>query len=207
MRNEAIIKSVHFKTFPETELPSLAEMAAYPTARKNKYPFIGVNLNMGTTSYWSTNPSVIKKQQYSFGRPITFFRFSFTSALYDIPMAYVWWEKFIADSFSRTTFKGDFTEKDWNETPELKSNAHNWVCLDDIIPSKFILAHDTDLKVAFIALDPERIGEQLTHDTLTDMGDDILLYKNGNPHACVDTNDFIIHPNTRQFLTTDFTTV
>jgi hypothetical protein len=83
MRNEAIIKSVHFKTFPDNELPSLAEMAAYPTARKNKFPFIGVNLNMGTTSYWSTNPSVIKKQQYSFGRPITFFRFSFTAALYD----------------------------------------------------------------------------------------------------------------------------
>jgi hypothetical protein len=44
-------------------------------------------------------------------------------------MAYVYWEKFIADSFSRTTFKGDFTEKDWNHQPDMKPNEHNWVVL------------------------------------------------------------------------------
>ncbi len=47
----------------------------------------------------------------------------------------------------------------------------------DVLPSKFVLAHTPDLQVAFIALDPERIGDQLTHDVLLDFGDDILLYK------------------------------
>jgi len=55
--------------------------------------------------------------------------------------------------------------------------ALNIVTLDDIVPSRFALAFDHILDVAFVALDPERIGEAVDDGMMTDLGDNVLTYK------------------------------
>jgi hypothetical protein len=69
--------------------------------------------------------------------------------------------------------------------------------------------HTEQLHVAFLAIDPERLGEELSDGMLTDLGDDILHYKKGTPAALLYNDQInwgglkrqdIIHPNLRTFL-------
>ena len=55
--------------------------------------------------------------------------------------------------------------------------ALNIVTLDDFVPSRFAIAFDHILDVAFVALDPERIGEAVDDGMMTDLGDNVLTYK------------------------------
>jgi hypothetical protein len=84
-------------------------MAQSARRQRKKTPFIGVRFNVGSKSHYSNKKTVTRKQQYSFGCPRIFFRFSSTSALDQVPFAFVGWTYFTAAEFPRTTVKGQLT--------------------------------------------------------------------------------------------------
>jgi hypothetical protein len=183
-------------------------MAEKGKGYRNKTPFIGVPYNVGSTSHHSTKKTVIEKQQYSFGCPRIFLRFSFTSAIDQVSYAYVDWAMFTAKTFHRTTFEGYISSTEWETGPRTRptGNINPFVPCDHFIPSRFLLAYETTLDIAFIALDPERVGETIIDDgMITDLGDNILTYLDGHP----DEDDGeertqTLPSNLLKFLTTDF---
>jgi hypothetical protein len=87
-------------------------MAANPKGRKNNIPFIGIPFNVGCTTYY--NPTHTASEEVSFGRPAFFFRFSFTSAIYSMPYAKVFWSEFVIDHCQGYYYPGHFTAQSWN---------------------------------------------------------------------------------------------
>lgn len=173
-------------------------MANNAKGRINKMPFVGVPFNVGSTSHYDNR--LREEQNYSFGRPRFFFRLNFTSAVYDVPMVKITWTDFVAVEFQRTCFQGHCTRASWNEqlTEEEHSLKYNpFVACDDILPTRFVLAFESNLDVAFIAQDQERLGVAVSDGTFTDFGDDITLYKKGKP---VFENNSLVHPNMTRFL-------
>ena len=119
------------------------------------------------------------------------------------------WVEFQATKFTRTCFKGNITREHWSADKQSNRKDINSFCaLDELLPSRFILAHTTNLDVAFLSIDPERIGESTDDGRLTDMGDDLLYYKGGRPIFTDEDDDevdslqdaIIIHPNVENFL-------
>ena len=184
--------------------PTYASLAREGKGRMDKTPFIGVECNVGSTSYHDIRKK--KSQQFSFGCPRFFMRFSFTSAISDVPYAYVDWCNFVATDFYRTTFKGHITQEEWSSGPRSKPDStiiNPFMPCDDFIASRFVLAYKSNLDVAFIALEPERVGRGIIDDgTLTDLGDNVLEYLGGSTE---DRNDgHYMHNNLHTFLTTKF---
>ena len=181
-------------SFRSDDTPGTYEEHANGKKHKNRMPFIGVNHNVGSTLH--DNPRHKDKQNKSFGVPRTFFRFNFTTALVDIPFAYVDWCCFTATNFHRCQFQGHITPTEWATGPNtklLQKRTNPFVCLDDFLPSRFALAYKDNLDIAFLALDPERIGDTLMcSGERTDLGDDVLMYK---------TNCTAMHDNVEHFLT------
>jgi hypothetical protein len=95
----------------------------------------------------------------------------------DVPYAYVDWCVFRGKKYNLTSFEGDITQAEWDTGPSAKPNINPFVTMDDILPSRFVLAYSGDLDVAFLSLDPERIGETVDDGTFTDFGDDVLCNK------------------------------
>ena len=83
---------------------------------------------------------------------------------------------FRAKAFHRTSFEGDITQAEWSSGPRQRRLISPFVTLDDILPSRFALAFDSILDVAFVALDPERIGDAVDDGMVTDLGDNVLTY-------------------------------
>ena len=207
-----MIKSVLVKCVGGDDhgLPSLREMAANPKGRRNKIPFLGLPRNVGSTTHW--NPRDKTSQQYSFGRPLCFLRFNFTSVISDVPYVQMDWVNFTARAFHRTTFEGHVSEEEWNREPnEDTSGFSPFVAVDEILPSRFVLAYRDNLDIGFLSLDPERVGDTVYDGQQTDMGDDILQYKGGNPvytnttipDKSTNESGFLIHPNVKAFLKAD----
>ena len=157
-------------------------------------PFIAVNKNVGSTLHY--NPRDKAKQQKSFGVPRTFFRFNFTSAIHDIPFAYVDWCEFTATNFYRCDFQGHISPTEWTQGPntsKLRKKCNPFISLDDFLPSRFVLAYKENLDISFLALDPERIGDaMMSSGERTDLGDEVLMYK---------TKCTTMHPNVEHYLT------
>jgi hypothetical protein len=178
-------------------------MVQKANGRKKKTPFIGVPYNVGSTTHRaSAKKKDINKLNYSFGCPRIFMRFSCTSAINQVPFAFVDWVKFTATKFDRTTFKGKMTRAEWESGPRTRPGSHvnPFVPCDHFIPSRFLLAYETNLDVAFIGIDPERIGETIIDDAMsTDLGDNVLKYLGGDTG---EENN--IPANLHKFLTTDF---
>jgi hypothetical protein len=201
VRNEALIKSVVFKTFPHEEMPSLKEMANNPKGRLNKIPFLAVDTNVGSTTHWSEKKSVMKDQQYSFGRPSWFFRFNFSSAIFNVPYARVYWVDFIAKDFSRSCFTGDITRQNWEQKPaDYYTYNAPFAPLDAVLPSRFLLSFTDDLEIAFLALDQERLGAIAYDKCYTDLGDDTLHFANGKPCTFDGTPEGIVPEKLRKYL-------
>ena len=173
----------------------------------NKNPFIGVPYNVGSTTHISKNKKLIAKQQKSFGCPRRFFRFSFTSAINQVPYAYVDWVNFSATKFHRTTFEGHMTKREWDTGPRTRHNGliNPFVPCDHFIPSRFVLAYETNLDIAFISMDPERVGDDIINDEkVTDFGDNILQFMSGDPDE--DRQDGVyrnIPSSLHKFMTSD----
>jgi len=149
---------------------------------------------VGSTLHY--NPREKEKQQKSFGVPRGFFRFNFTSAIYDIPFAYVDWCEITATDFYRCHFQGHISPAEWVRGPNtslLPKKCNPFISLDDFMPSRFVLAYKDNLDVSFLALDPERIGDaMMSSGERTDLGDDVLMYK---------TSTISMHRNLQHFLT------
>jgi len=204
-----MIKSVLVKCV-EGGLPSLAQMADNPKGRRNKIPFLGLPRNVGSTKHW--NPRDKITQQYSFGRPMCFLRFNFTSVISDVPYVMMDWVRFTATAFHRTTFEGHVSDREWNRVPTHDTSGCNpFVAVDEILPSRFVLAYKDNLDIGFISLDPERVGDTVHDGQQTDMGDDLLQYKGGYPVYTNRTipdkptfeSGFLVHPNVATFLKGD----
>ena len=75
--------------------------------------------------------------------------------------------------------------------PRCRENICPFVTLDDIEPSRFVLAYDDNYDVAFVGLDPKRLGESTDDGTMTDFGDNKTRYKqtNNNIHAYNNDSD------------------
>ena len=176
--------------------PGTYEEHADGWKHKNRIPFIGVNKNVGSTLHYNQRDKT--KQQKSFGVPRAYFRFSFTSAIHNIPFAYVDWCEFTATNFYRCDFQGHISKTEWARGPNTdllpkKLKCNPFISLDDFLPSRFALAYKTNLDVAFLALDPERIGDKLMDSgERTDLGDEVLMYK---------TKGTATHPNLEHYLT------
>jgi hypothetical protein len=119
------------------------------------------------------------------------------------------WFDFVATEFNRSTYQGHVTPESWQK--ECQGNDDDdytpYVACDYFIPSRFALSYDTNLDVAFIALDQERLGLFTDNCTHTDLGDDILQFKKGNPKFNTATADTLVHPNLADFLDSDLTKV
>jgi len=175
----------------------------------NKNSFIGVPYNVGSTKHRPKNKKVIATQQKSFGCPRRFIRFSFTSAIDQVPYVYVDWAIFTATTFHRTTFEGHITTREWETGPRTRKNSliNPFVPCDHLMPSRFVLAYETNLDVAFISLDPERLGDIIINDAkVTDFGDNILQYLGGDPEEDREDGHYRNIPsNLRKFMTSDLT--
>ena len=88
----AYIKSIKFKgelTTKEEDYPSYQKIG-------KKVNFIGVDYNVGCTSYSNRAHMGNVHMQKSFGSPQFFFRFSLTSAIQNVPYSHVHWCTFRA---------------------------------------------------------------------------------------------------------------
>ena len=65
------------------------------------------------------------------------------------------------------------TNNEWTTGPSIKPNICSFVTTDDMTPSRFVMAYDEG-NIAFLSLDPERVGENVDPGTFTDFGDDIV---------------------------------
>ena len=179
------MKSVVIKTFPDKSFPTAEGGFSYPTlsqmhevqfSSRQKYPIIGINQNVGSTSFYDRK--LADKQQFSFGVPHYFFRFNLTSAVYEKPYAHVSWIQFTAIQFHRTTFKGHITGDAFYNGPREQSPFNPFVLLDDVIPSRFAMMFEkpnpVGFAVSFVSLDPERMGETTNDGLFIDLGNNEL---------------------------------
>jgi len=108
---------------------------------KLKVPIVGVNRITGLATGSTTWHNAAEKdnQRYAFGIPRWFCRFSFTSAISEVPFIYVSWIKFTIASATKTCFMGHISANEWNNGPFIqKSDDINPFCsIDYIMPSRF----------------------------------------------------------------------
>lgn len=176
------MKSIPIKTRYEAKAsnyPSFAKMASDRNNTKHKLPFISVPYNIGSTTSTDRrlNTQGRLKKLHSFGCPRYFFRFNLTSAIQEEPYAYVDWCCYRATNSTLTCFEGHISRTEWTTGPSCKPNICSFVTTDDMTPSRFVMAYDDDeasYDVAFLSLDPERVGENVDPGTFTDFGDDVV---------------------------------
>ena len=179
----ALIKSIELRTTYEEDnknYPTLSNMSSSRRKRNHRLPFIAISNNFyGCTSHY--NPNLRNEQQKSFGCPRYFFRFNFTSAIFDEPYAYVDWIQFTAVTFQRTCFMGFVSQNEWSSGPRFRDGVCPFVKVSEMEPSRFVLAYDNEenalnVDVSFVALDPERLGDLVDDGVVLDFGDNILRY-------------------------------
>ena len=173
------------KTYPDKSVPTEEGNFAYPTlsqmhenqfTTRKKYPIVGINQNVGSTSYYDRR--LADKQNYSFGVAHYFFRFNFTSAVYEKAYAHVDWIKFTAIKFHSASFIGHIKGNDFFNGPCPDPNLNPYVFLDDLIPSRFAMMFEkpnpVGFPMAFVSMDPERVGETTNDGLFMDLGDNLL---------------------------------
>ena len=175
------MKSTVFKSIYEEDdatYPSLADMSR-KSSREHRLNFIAVNHDVGSTVFRRNTPQYKK---YSFGCPRFFFRFSFTRAIVNVPMANVDWCKFSATDYFRTCFMGTLSNREWQEGPRYHSTISPFVTLDDVLPSRYVMAYrhnnnvNNNLTIGFVSIDPERVGEATADGIVVDFGDNATRY-------------------------------
>ena len=68
------------------------------------------------------------------------------------------------------------TEFEWRNGPKAHHGIEPFVKLADVMPSRFVLAYDDNLEVAFLALDAERLGSIVNDGACKDVGDNTLAH-------------------------------
>ena len=139
----AYLKGVPIQCFPivdiqkELHVNNHDTLATLITNSKLKVPILGVHRDTGSTSWHDDN--LKEHQRFAFGIPRWFLRFDFTSAIEDVPFAYLSWIKFTIESATKNCFMGHISADEWNSGPYIhKSDNINPFCsIDDIMPSRF----------------------------------------------------------------------
>ena len=177
----AYVKSIPLKVHHnwDSTYPSYSDMAFEPLSSTNKIPFIGVPYNVGSSSRHPNNSVTNHKALYSFGCPRYFFRLDITSQVDDVPYAFVDWCRYRAKTSTTTYFEGSITENEWLHGPSCNTNLSPFITVDDILPSRFVMAYEDDTFdiIAFLSLDPERLGDNVDDGIITDFGDNVLSGK------------------------------
>ena len=205
--DEAFVKSVLFKTYHANftmndstgflDWDTLSTMHSEQFTSRQKNPLVGVNRNVGSTSFY--NPHLSNQQQYSFGVAHYFMRFNFTSAIYEKCYCHVHWIKFRATKFYRSCFMGHITGDDFFNGPRETIDINPYINVDDLIPSRFAMTFDKPNRVgfdiSFISMDPERMGETTNDGLFMDVGNNTLTYKTTNTvdEISVELENFLIN--------------
>lgn len=168
------MKTIHDE---HNNYPTYKDMSKNRRLRKHQVNFISVPYNVGCTTYFNPRDATRNENQRSFGVARYFFRFNFTTAIQDTAMAYVDWSMFNIKEVHRTCCFGRLARTEWSEGPKKHNNICPFIDATDIIPSRFVMAYDENLEVAFIGLDPERVGETNDDGFSTDLGDNITRHK------------------------------
>ena len=104
---------------------------------KLKVPILGVKRETGSTMWHNEN--LRERQRYAFGIPRWFTRLNFTSAINDVPFAYISWIKFTIEDAPTTNYiQGFIGAEEWTKGPFIHKmdNINPFCSLDYIIPSR-----------------------------------------------------------------------
>ena len=137
--SDGLLKSVLFHSYynETNEYPSFQDMSEHLNKPNHKVSFVGIRDNVGSTSYHEREPP--SEMHHSFGVPRFFFRFNLTSAISNVPYAYVHWVKFKLRRCHRTSFEGSIRRDEWVSGPTEHPNINPFCYVEDIIPSRFAL--------------------------------------------------------------------
>ena len=149
--------------------------------RKCKYPFVS---------------TILQGKQY-FGIPIFFCRLSFTTAVRNIPIAFVRWIKFECDKFSnnKNCCVGRIPMAQWLDSNSNPPTNHDnlltpFISFNDLLPSRFALSYLAptnlrayDVSCAFLGLDSHQLGEDVDDNFHHDFGDNMFPYFKGNTNT------------------------
>lgn len=118
-----------------------------------------------------------------FGVPRYFFRLSFTSGVRSVPVCYVEWIPFEVSKHNFNCFIGNIRQADWNRwpAPSIKPIVNPFIHLAQLLPSRWAFIeepnpHATFIKVAFIVLDSDNLGEHVDDGFHNDFGDHKFPY-------------------------------
>ena len=127
--------------------------------------------------------TIIDGQQF-FGLPKYFFRFNFTSAVDNVPCCEVQWvSSFIIEKQSRNCCIGSIKKDEWeawrpNIVNSSKVFPSKFISFNDLLASRFCLsfippsnASVRDIEVAFMAIDSEKLGEDVNDSYHFNFGD------------------------------------
>ena len=69
------------------------------------------------------------------------------------------------------------TDDEWANGPQAHCHLLPFVALNDVLPSRFVLAYDGLHRgeIAFLALDAEKLGKIANDGAFTDLGDNQLV--------------------------------
>ena len=141
----AYLKGVPIKCFPIMNIQNELKKNTHETIAKLiinskfKVPIVGVNRETGSTAWYNEN--LRSHQQFAFGIPRWFLRLEFTSAIADLPFAYVSWIKFTLENVTgNNCFIGHIAAEEWNEGPFIHKNddINPFCSLDYLMPSRFL---------------------------------------------------------------------
>ena len=144
LRRSAIVKGVDISCFPIKDINNELKGANQHDAFKDliltdklRVPILGVKRDVNTTEYFDPTHKT-ESHLISFGIPRWFFRFSFTSAINDVPYAYLSWIKFTLHEKSNSCVVGHMSASEWNNGPFISKNDNiNPFCaIDYIFPSR-----------------------------------------------------------------------
>ena len=135
----------------------------------------------------------------SFGRPSYFFRLNFTSAVNDMPVAYVHWIHMDSVKDHHTYVVGNMTTTAWETQPNTSNNTNPFIMLDDIFPGRYAVAFEKlqrRIRVGFICLDPSKAV--VDTGEYHDFGDDVFpffkkTYYKKHTNSSSDNNDSLLH--------------
>jgi hypothetical protein len=130
--------------------PTFEDIAGHLNKSNHKISFLASRDDVGSTKYPRDIlvEDVNKPREewkpptewnHSFGVPRFFFRLNLTSAMSNLPYAYVNWAMFALDACHRTSFEGQMTRNEWTTGPIERENINPFCYLEDILPSRFAL--------------------------------------------------------------------
>ena len=117
-----------------------------------------------------------------------FFLLNYTTAVQSVPICAVQWIDFIIEKDTISCSIGQIPMQSWHvSTQHQKLINKHFISFGDIQPSRYALSYvpsnnirDGSMKVAFVALDSEKLGEHVNDNYHHDFGDNMFPHFLGN---------------------------